>query len=44
VRTRAGERGRTLVEVAGLDRASGGNLAGELDQIVAALRPEEEKT
>jgi cytochrome c biogenesis protein len=44
VRARSTEDGRNLVEVAGLDRASGGNLAGELDQVVAAVRPEEEKT
>jgi cytochrome c biogenesis protein len=36
--------GRSLVEVAGLDRASGGDLAGELDQIVAAVRPKEDST
>ncbi len=29
--------GRTLVEVAGLDRTSGGDLAAELDSVVAAL-------
>jgi cytochrome c biogenesis protein len=44
VRARSTEDGRSLVEVAGLDRASGGNLAGELDQIVGVIRPEEEKT
>ena len=33
------EDGRTLVEVAGLDRSAGGDLSGELDEIVAALRP-----
>lgn len=31
------ERGRTLVEVAGLDRSSGGDLAGELDALTAGL-------
>lgn len=30
--------GRTVVEVAGLHRASGGDLAGELDALVARLR------
>ena len=29
--------GRTLVEVAGLDRSAGGDLAGEIDAIAAAL-------
>ncbi len=29
--------GRTLVEVAGLDRTSGGDLAAEIDSVVAAL-------
>ncbi|WP_245999995.1 cytochrome c biogenesis protein ResB [Nocardioides pocheonensis] len=29
---------RTLVEVAGLDRSAGGDLAGEIDQVVASLR------
>jgi cytochrome c biogenesis protein len=38
VRTRR-EGGRTLVEVAGLDRSAGGDLAGELDDLVAALGP-----
>jgi cytochrome c biogenesis protein len=32
--------GRSLVEVAGLDRSSGGDLAGELDRIGAALAPD----
>ncbi|MCW2781131.1 MAG: ResB family protein [Marmoricola sp.] len=31
------EGGRTLVEVAGLDRSSGGNLAGEIDVLTQAL-------
>jgi cytochrome c biogenesis protein len=30
--------GRTLVEVAGLDRSAGGDLAGEIDEIVATLK------
>jgi cytochrome c biogenesis protein len=47
VRARAvgdGAPGRSLVEVAGLDRSAGGDLAGELDQIGAALagRPKED--
>lgn len=29
--------GRTLVEVAGLDRSAGGDLAGELDQVIQQL-------
>jgi cytochrome c biogenesis protein len=28
---------RTLVEVAGLDRSAGGDLSGEIDEILAAL-------
>ncbi|HEX2894526.1 MAG TPA: cytochrome c biogenesis protein ResB [Marmoricola sp.] len=32
-----GTDGRTLVEVAGLDRSAGGDLAGEIDQIVRSL-------
>jgi cytochrome c biogenesis protein len=39
VRARAAE-GRTVVEVAGLDRVSGGDLATDLDEIVADLRNE----
>jgi cytochrome c biogenesis protein len=35
--------GRTVVEVAGLDRVSGGDLATDLDDIVARLRTEEEE-
>jgi cytochrome c biogenesis protein len=35
------EGGRTLVEVAGLDRSAGGNLSGQVDDLVGAL---EEKT
>ena len=35
------EGGRTLVEVAGLDRSSGGNLSGQVDDLAGAL--EEEK-
>ncbi|MBO9522454.1 MAG: cytochrome c biogenesis protein ResB [Nocardioidaceae bacterium] len=31
------EGGRTLVEVAGLDRSAGGNLAGEVDELVRTL-------
>jgi cytochrome c biogenesis protein len=30
--------GRTLVEVAGLDRSAGGDLAGEIDAIAATLK------
>jgi cytochrome c biogenesis protein len=30
---------RTIVELAGLDRSSGGDLSGELDQLVGALAP-----
>jgi cytochrome c biogenesis protein len=44
VRARSTEDGRSLVEVAGLDRASGGNLAGELDEVVDAVRPKEDST
>jgi cytochrome c biogenesis protein len=29
--------GRTLVEVAGLDRSAGGDLAGEIDDIVTKM-------
>ena len=36
------EGGRTLVEVAGLDRSSGGDLSGKVDDLVGAL--EEKKT
>jgi len=35
---------RTIVEVAGLDRSSGGDLTGELDQILGALEPKESRT
>jgi cytochrome c biogenesis protein len=38
VRTRR-EGGRTLVEVAGLDRSAGGDLSGEIEGLVAALQP-----
>src|SRR4051794_31793151 len=38
VRTRR-EGGRTLVEVAGLDRSAGGDLSGEIDGLVAVLQP-----
>jgi cytochrome c biogenesis protein len=37
VRTRQ-EDGRTLVEVAGLDRSAGGDLSGEIDGLVAVLQ------
>ena len=37
VRTRR-EGGRTLVEVAGLDRSAGGDLSGEIEGLVAALQ------
>ena len=37
VRTRR-EGGRTLVEVAGLDRSAGGDLSGEIDGLAAVLR------
>lgn len=43
VRTRR-EGGRTLVEVAGLDRSSGGDLSVEIDALTAALRPAESST
>ena len=33
-----GATGRTLVEVAGLDRSAGGDLAGEIDAIAATLK------
>ncbi len=33
------EGGRTLVEVAGLDRSAGGDLSGEIDALTARLRP-----
>ncbi|MCW2710639.1 MAG: ResB family protein [Marmoricola sp.] len=33
------EGGRTLVEVAGLDRSAGGDLSAEVDDLAAALRP-----
>ena len=33
-----GDSGRTLVEVAGLDRSAGGDLAGEIDAITATLK------
>ncbi len=33
------EGGRTTVEVAGLDRSSGGDLTGEIDALTAALSP-----
>ena len=37
VRVRRDDRGRTLVEVAGLDRTSGGDLAGEVDRLATGL-------
>jgi cytochrome c biogenesis protein len=43
VRTRR-EGGRTLVEVAGLDRSAGGDLSGEIDGLVAALQPAAART
>lgn len=33
------EGGRTLVEVAGLDRSAGGDLSAEMDDLAAALQP-----
>lgn len=36
------DQGRTVVEVAGLDRSSGGDLAGEVDDLIAQL--EEKKS
>jgi len=41
VRARRAPGGETLVEVAALDRSSGGDVAEELERIVAGLRPEE---
>ncbi len=38
------EGGRTLVEVAGLDRSAGGDLSGEIDALTARLRPAEPDT
>jgi cytochrome c biogenesis protein len=35
--------GRTLVEVAGLDRSAGGDLAGEIDAIATTLQPVPDK-
>ena len=43
VRTRT-EGGRTLVEVAGLDRSAGGDLSGEIEGLVAALHPDPART
>ena len=43
VRTRR-EGGRTLVEVAGLDRSAGGDLSGEIEELVAALQPKTHPT
>ncbi len=43
VRTRR-EGGRTLVEVAGLDRSSGGDLSDEIDTLADSLRPAEGST
>jgi cytochrome c biogenesis protein len=37
------EGDRTIVEVAGLDRSSGGDLTGELEQILGALEPKESR-
>jgi cytochrome c biogenesis protein len=37
VRARRDDGGRTLVEVAGLDRTSGGDLAGEIDALATGL-------
>jgi cytochrome c biogenesis protein len=33
---------RTVVELAGLDRSSGGDLAGEIDELERQLRPDQE--
>jgi cytochrome c biogenesis protein len=38
------EGGRTLVEVAGLDRSSGGDLSDEIDALTDSLRPTEGST
>ncbi|WP_307816509.1 cytochrome c biogenesis protein ResB [Nocardioides limicola] len=38
------ENDSTVVEVAGLDRSSGGDVTEELDALVALLRPEEKET
>ena len=38
VRAERGEGGRTLVEVAGLDRSSSGDLDAEVEDLVARLR------
>jgi cytochrome c biogenesis protein len=35
--------GRTLVEVAGLDRSAGGDLAGEIDAITAKLKTSDQE-
>lgn len=40
VRVSSPEGGRTVVEVAGLDRSDGGDLAGEVDRVLAALAPQ----
>lgn len=37
------ESGRTLVEVAGLDRSAGGDLAGEIDAITAKLKTSDQE-
>ena len=34
---------RTVVELAGLDRSSGGDLAGEIDELERKLRPKEDR-
>ena len=34
---------RTVVELAGLDRSSGGDLAGEIDELERRLRPKEDR-
>ncbi|WP_030483145.1 cytochrome c biogenesis protein ResB [Nocardioides aequoreus] len=39
VRAERTDDGRTLVSVAGLDRSSGGDLSGELDDLVTRLSP-----
>jgi cytochrome c biogenesis protein len=43
VRARRGERGRTLVEVAGLDRSSGGNLGPEVEELLDRMRGHDDR-
>lgn len=43
VRARRHDGDRTTVEIGGLDRSSGGDVAAELEQIVTACRPAEQK-